>query len=410
MYLRIGQAIPLAGCVIRDALLELRNGRISSLSPWPASSPPGDYLDYGDYNLLPGLVNSHCHLELSACAGKLAPHQPFVDWLEQLIALCSNITPEERIDCAYKAVQSLAASGTTRIADISTTTYIDTFAIESGLRFEQFREIIGQSPEQREAAWKRVERTAKEHPDTELIKGHLSPHAPYTAHPRLIERAGRWALQQGRCWGIHLAETEEEVEFLISGGGPFRQFLGGFLGSDWRAPGQRPLHYLASLNWPRQCPPLLFHANHLAPDEWELAARLGVGIVHCPGSHAWFGREPFPVKECLERGIALFLGTDSLASNQQLDMLREIRLLLDSHPKISREKAFHMAGPQAQAWFSPPGEPVGLQVGAKADLWLCRTQVSPNPSSSNTENLLANLLDTEQLESEIWVGGKPVRL
>lgn len=409
MRFRVGAAHPTDAAPIRDALLEVEQGRIATLTAWPNRKPPTPFQDRGDWGLLPGLVNAHCHLELSALRNAIPPPDGFAAWLPQLLRKRAEFSDAELREAARRGLAELAASGATTVLDITTTDLALEVAARSGLRIHWFFELIGQRPLRRWQAWRRARRAWREHPDSERLTAHLSPHAPYSTHPTLITKAAEWAARRGRHWGIHLAESPEELELLLLGTGPLRDFLGDFLARGWRPPGLRALTYLARLPWPRERPPLLFHANHLDEDEMRLAARLGVGIVHCPGCHAYFSRSPFPVRNLLEAGIPVLVGTDSLASNQSLDMRREVRLLVAGQDGLSRETAFRMASRDAAAFLAGPGHAVGLAPGAPADLWFWRLSGGLPAGESRSEALLERLLDETDPGSEIHVAGRPVQ-
>ena len=403
MRLRVGLALPGDAPPIPDALLTIADGRIERLEPFPAARPPSGTADAGGCLLTPGLVNAHCHLELTALADRIPPPHSFAEWLRQLVSLYPELTEDVRVEGIRRGLREHASAGTTTVLDIANTDLGHEALCDSGLRIHRLRELIGWRWMARRQAWRRVRGAMAEHPDTARVVGHLSPHAPYSAHPRLIERAARWARRHGRRWGIHLAESADEMEFLRAGAGPFREFLGdAFLGRRWQPPGKSALDYLASLGWPRDSPPLLFHANHLSNGELELAARLGVAVVHCPGSHLYFGREPFHAGAFFSRRIPLILGTDSRASNAALDMRREMRLFAD-RPGVSREDAFRAATLAPAAWLSPG--PAGLAPGAPADFALWQT---PDGALPREDDSLEWFLEHPDLSASTWVQGEPI--
>ncbi len=406
MWARVGCVVPTDAPPIFDALLEIREGRIASLSAWPDRKSPTDVLDRGAWGLAPGLVNAHGHLNLSCLRGTIPPPDSFPRWLRQLMQTVVRFTPEQRTASAADGLVELAASGVTTVVDVASSDDALPAARRSGLRVHWMREVIGWRPLRRWKAWRDARAAWRQYPDTRLLTSHVSPHAPYSVHPRLIAKAATWAGRRGKRWGMHLAETPEEMQLLLSGTGPMREFLGDFLGRRWQPPRQRALQYLAGLPWPRGRPPLLFHANLLDAEEYALAARLGVAVVHCPGCHQYFNRPSFPARELLSRGIPLFLGTDSLASNTGLDMRRELRLFVASQAGISRLAALRMASRDAAAWFGEPGAPAGLAPGAPADLWWWRWPEGP-PRQQPLEALLERLLEETQLHSEVWIDGAP---
>jgi cytosine/adenosine deaminase-related metal-dependent hydrolase len=161
---------------------------------------------------------------------------------------------------------------------------------------------------------------------------------------------------------VHLAETQAELELLRHHQGPFVAFLkelgvwdpSGLVGS--------PRTVMQSC-WAR--PRLMIHANYLAP-----SARIprNTSIVYCPRTHAAFDHPTHPFRAFLERNIRVVLGTDSLASNPDLDVLAEARFLYQRYPDLSAEVLLRMAtlsGAEALGWQAETGS---LTPGKSADL------------------------------------------
>jgi cytosine/adenosine deaminase-related metal-dependent hydrolase len=149
----------------------------------------------------------------------------------------------------------------------------------------------------------------------------------------------------------------------------------------------------------------LVHGNFPAPGEVERIARCGAVVVHCPASHAWFEREPFPWRTYLAGGVPLALGTDSLASNDELDLRREMRFARESAPWLAPAQVFDMAtangaralgavdrigtlAPGAHAdWIAYEGLPSGLRAaldaltlgaGESAGAWIAGRRTFPD--------------------------------
>jgi len=163
----------------------------------------------------------------------------------------------------------------------------------------------------------------------------LSPHAPYTTSPALLREAWHQAWRNHEFLCIHAAETPEETEMLLHGRGPLHDFLADMrvLPKNWKAPGLRPIPYL------EQCGvlgahTLLVHVNDATDEDLRILHHTQTHVVVCPGTHAYFGRGEFPLARLLSHGVRVLLGTDSLASNADLDMAREVRLATEFCPEI----------------------------------------------------------------------------
>jgi cytosine/adenosine deaminase-related metal-dependent hydrolase len=170
----------------------------------------------------------------------------------------------------------------------------------------------------------------------------------------------RLVLRRRLALTIHWAETEEEQEWFESGTGGFATLLP-------PSPRCRGLELLAraGLLTPRTS---LVHGNWPRRDEPEELARRRVTIVHCPGTHAFFARPPFPLQRYRRSGVRVALGTDSLASNEELDMTREMALLRASFPGLAPAEVFAMASERGARALGL-GRTIGrLGPGAEADL------------------------------------------
>lgn len=293
-----------------------------------------------------GYFNAHCHLELSHLRGMIRPGLSFVDWLAQLVALKRVTDVESSRAAAAAALERAGATGTTAIGDILS---LDTSAgiLTEGARSAQLRailfwELLEFHPEKTDHVFERLDARQASIEPTESLASGLSPHAPYTTNERLLREAARRAAAAGAWLCIHAAETREETEFLLSGRGPLRDFLAPALPPGWEPPGMRPvawLDYCGCLG-PRT---LLVHCNDIDDGDVRMIRERRASVVVCPGSHVYFGRGDFPLARLLDAGIDVYMGTDSLASNEDLDMAREVAIACDLTPGVSRERIAALA-------------------------------------------------------------------
>jgi cytosine/adenosine deaminase-related metal-dependent hydrolase len=164
----------------------------------------------------------------------------------------------------------------------------------------------------------------------------LSPHAPYTASIDLYRLARACGEKYGMLATTHIAESVEEHEMFSHGRGPLYEFLAG-MGRDNSDCGQGSSlshlveHGVIGSNW------IIAHLNYLQDYDYELMAGSSASVVHCPKCHTYFGHSPFPLKALREHGVNICLGTDSLASNNLLDMRSEMREVQMMHQLGDRE-------------------------------------------------------------------------
>lgn len=304
----------------------------------------------------PVYLNAHCHLELSALAGKIRPGKSFPEWLNELVPLKRALDEPTVVSAARANLAAMHAAGTTALCDIISIDWVASVLREAELPGVHFRELIRFQPE---GAEELVEKVVKA--QGILPRGQepgLSPHAPYTITARLLAAAADEAARRGQWLCIHAAETPEETAMLLHGRGSLREFLGDarVLPPDWRAPGMRPVAWLAEHGGigPRT---LLVHCNDLDDRDVEIIRRLGASVVVCPGTHVYFDRGRLPLATLLGAGIPCYLGTDSLASNEALDMAREIRLAQELSPAALRGHIPELASVERLRLLSHPSPP-----------------------------------------------------
>jgi Cytosine deaminase and related metal-dependent hydrolases len=307
------------GCVVEDG------GRIVYVGGME-SAPAGDDHDFGDAVLLPGLINAHTHLELTSMRGFLED-LCFNDWIDKLRSSRKEaLTDEMLLDSArYGIVEGLHA-GITTYADTCATGFVMNAMLEMGVRGIMFQETFGSGPEQCKASITALrERVAELAPmQTDLVRLGISPHAPYTVADVLYAACADFAREDGWRMGLHIAESAAEEELVVSGTGPFAE--------EWKERnlkvvprGRSPVAVLEKTGC-LATSPLLIHAVRLDSEDIDTIARHNCTVAHCPASNAKFGHGIAPLAQYLEAGITVGLGSDSVASNNRMDILEEARL------------------------------------------------------------------------------------
>lgn len=172
-------------------------------------------------------------------------------------------------------------------------------------------------------------------PGAELRPG-LSPHAPYTVNPRLLQEACSLSAETKTPLAMHLAESWEELELLQSHSGGLVETLKSF--ERWY-PGElprglQPLDYLETLATAHRA--LVIHGNFLVPEEWRfVAARPHMSIVYCPRTQSRFDHGRYPLAGMLQAGARVALGTDSRSSNPDLALWSDMRHVCEQHPEVA---------------------------------------------------------------------------
>jgi len=321
--------VPVSRPPIGDGTVAVDGGRITYVgtrADAPPAPPATIDVDLGDVALLPGLVNAHTHLELTAFRGVL-DGLAFFPWIRTLTQARAAVLDDAAMaDAARVGIAEGLQAGITTYGDTSASGVTMEVMREMGVRGVMYQEVFGPDAAQREDALAGLAAAvARLRPlETPLVSLGVSPHAPYTVHDDLMVDAVAYALGQRLPIAIHLAEGAEEIAFLREGTGPFAELL--------RARGipvvrraHSPVHWLLELGV-MIAQPLLIHCVQLDESDIAFIADAGSPVAHCPASNARFGHGVAPVRAMLDAGIVVGLGSDSVASNDQMDLLAEARL------------------------------------------------------------------------------------
>jgi len=381
-----------------DALLDdagvgvLEDGRISGIIPFESISgyPESAVAEWGSAVIMPGLVNCHAHLELTSLYNRLPRKGAFTEWLSRLIHLRRSMEDAELQSSINDGISRSLASGTTMIGDISSTGIVRSTARNRTIRKTVFEERIALSPGRAAAVIADIVHILDAAEQDDLYYPGLSPHAPYTVSGELYRGLADLARKRKIPLATHIAETEAEIEFLQSGSGEFRDFLKAVnaLPPDWNPPGLPPIPYLDSLGvLGPGC--LLVHCNYMDPDSIRLVADSGSSIVYCPRSHSFFGHRKHPVRQLLDAGINVALGTDSLASNTSLSLLDEMRFVYKNRKDLTPGEILRAATVNGAKALNADSCTGLLKPGYRADMTVVEVPsdtVKPNASTKILEN------------------------
>jgi aminodeoxyfutalosine deaminase len=380
-----------AGLLLRNAAVHISHpGRITRVEP--SQNPPPNLetrvIDWGSAIILPGLINAHAHLELTRMR-KLPGPDSFTGWLSMLMSERQKWTGDDFLASAAAGARLSLASGVTLVGDISASGFGAQSLRQHKLRKVIFEEITALLPEKADQAVADLQaRISATEPDSLLTCG-ASPHAPYSVSAPIFAAVAHMARRRGIRLTTHVAETAGEVEFLIHGSGEFRDFLSrlGVLPDGWRPPGIPPVPYLESLGVLDQ-PALLAHGNYLDRDSMARIMNRSCSVVYCPRSHAYFGFDPHPVRQLLDMGINVALGTDSLASNDSLSILDEMRFLFRIRPDLKCDEILRMATLNGAVALDFGGVLGRLRRGYWADMTVLRL-----PETFSDRNVVAQILE-----------------
>ncbi len=349
---RAAWVLPISAPPIPDGTVAVEGGRIVGVGPFSdlRRRCPGDVTDCGDALLLPGLVNAHTHLEWSFLRGAIGPRHDFVGWVREITER-RLATPLREVSAAVgEAVSEIVATGTVAVGEVinrqpryvnfDMTASVERLAAEGiqGVGFVELLEFRGeQAAEVLQAGQKALERLRERGPS---LAFHLSPHAPYSVSPALF----RLIRAQTERRTVHLAENEAEVRFLASGDGPWSDLLRerGRWDPSWSPPGVSPVRYLDGLGF-LDDRTLAVHVVHVDAEDIAVLRKRGTPVCLCPRSNARLSVGRAPARRLLDTGLTVALGTDSLASSEDLDLFAEMRALRDQNSDLSPEEIVRAA-------------------------------------------------------------------
>lgn len=336
--------------VLRDACVVVAKGEILDVGPAGEVMPRNHGIPIEKHSgvLLPGLINAHTHIELSALRGRVPGGQGFVAWVDRLIGARSELDAQEEADAIESAIRDLDAFGTAAVGEVT-----NSLAAVRGLARAKiggciFHEVFGLSPEH---VRRRAEALQSELDDrigawpTDDLAWAPAPHTLYTTDRDVVGLLVHEARAKKRRTTIHILEHAAERRAIEHGDGP---------AVDWLE--QRVRMTRAEMRWPEkpvldvaealglvEPDVLLVHLCEARPDELQRIAKKKAPVVLCPRSNLFIQTKLPPVLAVREAGIEPALGTDSLASNLSLDVLAEAKSLLDRFPTLPALDLLKMA-------------------------------------------------------------------
>ena len=306
----------------------------------------------GEGVLLPGLVNAHAHLELSALAGRVPGGSGVIAWTRALATVLREAPAQAREGndptslAAEAAAVSAKALGTAAMGDVGNSTAGWRAMDAVGLQGLFFHELVGSREARTGDAITDAERERAALPRRPSgVAAVPAPHAPYSVGPALLQRIFAAAAAAGLPTSIHLAEDADEVALLRDGSGGWPAVLRALGASpEERSPGLEPCAYVASCGgFASHQPPLLVHMVHASADDRRRAREAGATVVLCPRSNLHIGGRLPNVPALLGDGVALALGTDSLASAPDLSLWAELSVLSHAFPAVPARTWLHAA-------------------------------------------------------------------
>lgn len=398
---------------ISDAAFIVADQRITHLGKWQDLKNTAAFrsvqktVDLGEQIVLPGLINAHCHLDYTMMRGAIAPQKSFTEWLKKIIFQKNLYSLEDYTNAIEQGWQELRNSGTTTVFNMEAYPKLLSDLSPPPLRIWWFYELIDIL---KSVDLDKVVSEAQALFQTHPALGYfgLNPHSPYSASAPLFKEAQTFAQRFHLPITTHLCESEEEHQLFTSHLGPLYKFFTGFGHSfPHFQKGRSPLEelYLAGAIHPQW---IVAHLNYPTQKDLELLSvggpLHGLNVVHCPLCHRYFNRPPFPFHELRERGVNLCVGTDSLASNDSLNLLAELRELKRalSMPSVTDFELLKMITVNPAKAIGWPGKIGQLITGAYADFIAIPAPSDCELNASQTYEIIIDFPDPIEV---VYVAG-----
>jgi cytosine/adenosine deaminase-related metal-dependent hydrolase len=374
MIIRARTVLTMDGPPIENGAVAVSEDRIDDVGKFSEVSKRysgQEVVDLGEQALLPGLINAHCHLDYTCLGGKIPRQRSFTGWIRAINAEKAKLSPEDYVRSINDGFVEAKRFGTTTIANL--TGFPELVArIQAPIRTWWFAELIDVRDPSR----------ANEVVDLAVAKLRatdrwgLAPHAPFTASANLYRRCEEIARREKVLLTTHLAESTEEMSMFRDANGPLYEFLKE-IGRSMDDCGLRPPATWFSEIFRDSSTALgmtgkwmLVHLNEVLDSDLGALAKQVIKshLVHCPRSHDYFGHASFQFHKLRELGFNVCLGTDSLASNDDLSLFAEMRAFRKEFPNISPEEVLKTVTVNAAGALRQENALGKIRSGFAADL------------------------------------------
>lgn len=370
MIIRSRVVVPMTGEPIDNGAIAIGGNKIVGVGLFDdlKTAHGGEVLDLGEQILLPGLINSHCHLDYTLLRGQIPPQKLFTDWIRAINERKAALSEEDYVGSINAGLAEVQEFGTTTILNLEAFPRLLPHISPPPLRVWWCAEMIDvREPVPVNDVSENLRDWFETHADW-LGGFGLAPHAPFTASAELFATALKISTKHGLPITTHVAESREEMQMFREADGPLFDFLKGIGRPMSDCGGHTPLWALMQAQmlderW------IVAHLNELTEDDFDrLASSKRFHIAHCPRSHTFFDHAPFELRRLRALGFNICLGTDSLASNSSLSLFSEMRELLRKESWISPREVLEMTTVNAARAIGQ-GDRLGkIGPGAHADL------------------------------------------
>ncbi len=317
-----------------------------------------EYLNLKESVLMPGLINLHTHLELTALKGSIinknnpvisSEKTDLVSWILTLIESKKKSSRNELSSGIKIGIKEAISTGTTTIADLTTRNTIYSTSVfgesfyaikEAGLRGFVFVEVLNFDSSAAVAYWKDTQRVIEQirKDEDSLTSIGIAPHSIYSVSSKLLKIARDYAIKEKMKMSMHVAESMEEKEFVSKNKGIIKDIYHKKFNWDGKRDFKKyptSIEYMDK-NGLLSKDLLAVHCVHLTDEDIKRIAEKNTPVVLCPRSNTFIGVGFASFDKLASMGITIGIGTDSLASNYSLNMWDEMRFAYLLHRKTNK--------------------------------------------------------------------------
>ncbi len=364
MIVRASVVVTMDGPPIENGAVAISGKQIIDVGPFNdvRARNSGQIVDLGERALVPGLINAHCHLDYTCLRWKIPQQKSFADWIRAINAEKAKLEREDYFLSINDGFAEAKRFGTTTMTNLTAFPQLLPQII-APIRTWWFGELIDvRGNVDVDLAVKSLQ--SAEH-------WGLAPHAPFTASAELYRRCEVAA----PLLTTHVAESHEEMRMFRDASGPLYDFLKE-IGRDMSdCGGKTPLEQFLAARDSLISPGLrrewlIVHLNELTDSDFNLLKRSTsrFSVLHCPRSHQYFGHARFQFERLRELDFNVCLGTDSLASNDNLSLFAEMQAFQKQSPTVSPEEILQMVTVNPARALQQQDALGQLRVGLRADL------------------------------------------
>ncbi len=397
--------LPITSPPISDGAVLVKNSRIVTVgkkSDIVTANPNEDILEFRDALLMPGLVNLHGHLECSSF-DFLAKPTPFPKWIRKMIKASGKMDRDDWLAASRFGIKRYLEAGITCTADITRTGLGIQAVAEAGMPGIVYIEAVAiDNNNLADAVVNILERVKSAESITRSgsFRLGLSPHSPYTLSQSALKICAEISREYALPLTIHLAETQPELELIKDGSGSLASMIGRGLELEViksKGSGKTPTEFLDDLALVNESL-IAAHCVHLNGKDIKLLKKKNAAVALCPTSNELLGSGEAPVGKYIEHGVRFGVGTDSIASNPNLDLFveaRKVRTILakqtgvkENQIPLSPEELIKTLTIKAAEILGLNSELGSLEPGKRADFAVLDydNHTSPDPYSYLIEN------------------------